>query len=111
MSGTWSHHPDTRVPDESVIGFDVEAIDGSIGTVDEARHDPGDAYLVVDTGHWIFGKRRVVPARAIAQIDTEARKVFLRVTKDHIAAAPDHSAGWEDDEEIRNTIGSHFAEL
>ena len=42
-------HPD-------ITGFGVEAIDGSIGKVDEATYDLGRSYIVVDTGPWIFGK-------------------------------------------------------
>jgi hypothetical protein len=36
-------------------GFSVEALDGSIGKVDEASNDVGASYLIVDTGPWIFG--------------------------------------------------------
>jgi len=98
------------VPDESVIGFEVEAIDGSIGTVDEARHEPGDAYLVVDTGHWIFGKQRIIPGRLITQIDAADRKVYLSVSKAKVAGAPDHDSGWRDDQKLREVIGGHYAE-
>ena len=41
----------------NVVEYDVEAIDGSIGKIDEATYDAGAAYIVVDTGPWIFGKR------------------------------------------------------
>jgi hypothetical protein len=36
-------------------GFSVEAVDGSIGKIDEATYDVGASYVVVDTGPWIFG--------------------------------------------------------
>jgi hypothetical protein len=39
-----------------LTGFSVEASDGSIGKVDKHSDEVGDAYLVVDTGVWIFGK-------------------------------------------------------
>ena len=110
MSNIWSHHPETQVPHESVVGYDVEATDGSIGTVDEAQHDPEDAFLVVDTGHWIFGRKRVIPARLITRIDTDRRTIYLRVSKEHVAGAPDHDVGWRDDQKLREVIAGHYSE-
>ena len=36
--------------DIDVVGYSVEALDGSIGKIDEATFDAGTAYIVVDTG-------------------------------------------------------------
>ncbi len=111
MSSIWTHHPDVDVPPDSIVGFDVESTDGSIGTVDEAQHDPGDAFLIVDTGHWIFDKQRVIPARLISRIDTENQKIYLSVSKEHIAGAPTHDMGWRDDQMLREEISGHYAQL
>ena len=43
-------------------GFGVEAIDGSIGKVDEATYDTDSSSIVVDTGPWIFGRKVMLPA-------------------------------------------------
>ena len=40
-----------------VVGYDIEALDGGIGKIDEASDDVGAGYLVVDTGPWIFGNK------------------------------------------------------
>jgi hypothetical protein len=40
-----------------LTGFEVEAVDGSIGHVDSATEDIGVAAVVVDTGPWIFGRK------------------------------------------------------
>src|SRR5215203_4587601 len=40
-----------------LTGFEVEAVDGSIGHVDSATQDIGVAAVVVDTGPWIFGRK------------------------------------------------------
>ena len=50
-----------------VTGFHVEAADGRIGKVDEATYDVGSAYLVVDTGPWIFGRKVVIPAGTVTR--------------------------------------------
>ena len=40
------------------VGYEVEALDGSIGKIDKATRDSaGMGYVVVDTGPWIFGKK------------------------------------------------------
>ena len=59
----WSYRESPEVADSSnLVGYDVEAIDGQIGSVDEATYEAGGSYLVVDTGGWIFGKKVMLPA-------------------------------------------------
>jgi hypothetical protein len=72
-----------------LVGYDVEATDGSIGKIDEASNEAGSAYLVVDTGFWIFGKKRMIPAGVVQRVDENEHKVFVTLTKDDIKAAPD----------------------
>ncbi len=60
-SGSWGNADTT--------GFDIEATDGSIGSVHEATYDAGKSYIVVDTGPWIFGKKVVLPGGAIQRVD------------------------------------------
>ena len=43
-----------------ITGYKVEAIDGSIGKIDQATYETDASYVVVDTGPWIFGTK-VVP--------------------------------------------------
>jgi hypothetical protein len=54
-------------------GFGVEAIDGSIGKVDEASNDVGASFIVVDTGPWIFGKKVMLPAGVVRDVDLDAQ--------------------------------------
>jgi hypothetical protein len=42
-----------------------EASDGGIGKIDEATYAAAARCIVVDTGPWIFGKKRVLHARVI----------------------------------------------
>ena len=73
-----------------LTGFDVEATDGHIGKVEEATLEAGGSYLVVDTGFWIFGKKRMIPAGVVTAIDNENRRVQVSLTKDEIKRAPDY---------------------
>jgi hypothetical protein len=77
-----------RLPD--VRGFDVEASDGHIGKIDEATYDDASSCLVVDTGFWIFGKKRMLPAGVVRRVNPEEKKVYVNMTKEQIKNAPDY---------------------
>src|SRR5919108_5248561 len=72
-----------------IVGFGVEALDGSIGKIDEATYDAGSAYIVIDTGPWIFGKKTLLPAGVIQSVDTDDEKVYVNRTKEQIKNAPE----------------------
>jgi hypothetical protein len=76
-----------------VAGYDVEAVDGSIGEVDAATtgatQDAQRNCLVVDTGFWIFGKKRLLPVGVVDRVDHDHRTVYVSMTKDEIKQAPD----------------------
>lgn len=94
-----------------LTGFEVEATDGRIGKVDEATNEGGGGFLVVDTGFWIFGKRRMVPAGLVTAIDVEERTVQLGVTKEQVKDAPDFDDAQRSDAARRDEVGSHYAGL
>ncbi|MFE9477404.1 PRC-barrel domain-containing protein [Streptomyces spororaveus] len=72
-----------------LTGYKVEATDGSVGKVDKHSDEVGDAYLVVDTGVWIFGKEVLLPAGTVVRIDPDDRKIFVDRTKEQIKDAPE----------------------
>jgi hypothetical protein len=96
MSTLWNYEPDLSPPESSIIGYDVESTDGSIGEVEEASQGVDDSYLVVDTGFWIFGQKRVVPARLVRQINPAQEKIFLTVPTAVVKQAPDYEPDWHD---------------
>ncbi|MER7661750.1 MULTISPECIES: PRC-barrel domain-containing protein [unclassified Streptomyces] len=72
-----------------LVGYKVEALDGSVGKVDKHSDDIGSAYLVVDTGVWIFGKQVLLPAGTVSRIDTEGGTIHVDRTKAQIKDAPE----------------------
>ena len=92
----------------NVVGYQVEALDGSIGKVDEATYDAGSAYIVVDTGPWIFGKKVMLPAGTIRSADHEEEKVFVHRTKEQIKDAPEFEDGIAYDSSYRGRLGSYY---
>jgi len=91
-----------------ITGFSVEATDGSIGKVDEATYEAGSSHTVIDTGPWIFGKKVMVPAGAIQEIDLENKVVKLNRTKDEVKNSP----GWDPerfaDPAYRGDLGAYY---
>jgi hypothetical protein len=72
-----------------LVGYDVEATDGVIGSIAESSYDAGSAFLVVDTGTWIVGKKRLIPAGIVERVDVESQRVFIALSKAAVEAAPD----------------------
>ena len=89
MNTIWTYSDSASWSDADIAGYDVEATDGSIGNIDESNAAAGSAYIVVDTGWWIFGKKRLVPAGVIDRVDRDSKRVFLRLTKEQVKNAPD----------------------
>ena len=52
----WNYPEGTTTPLD-IQGFKVRATDGEIGKIDEATYDVGSAFIVVDTGPWILGRK------------------------------------------------------
>jgi hypothetical protein len=99
---------DAEVSARDVVGYGVEAIDGSIGKVDDATDEVGGSYLVVDTGPWIFGRKVMLPAGVIRDVDHEDEKVFVHRTKDQIKASPEFDDSLIRDDEYRGRLGSYY---
>jgi hypothetical protein len=83
-----------------LAGYAVEATDGGIGSVVEVDHTPGAAFLVVDTGPWIFGRRVLLPVGVIERVDHPERTVHVDRTRDQVKDAPAESD--------RNAVGEYY---
>ena len=91
-SNVWMYHETLRTDISSgaeIVGYDVEATDGSIGKVDKRSTEAGRDYLVVDTGFWIFGHKRLIPAGVVRRVDRDRHTVYVSMTKEEIKNAPD----------------------
>ncbi len=106
----WSYRPTAgRLAGTDLTGYKVEATDGSIGKVDKHSDEVTDAYLVVDTGVWIFGKEVLLPASTVVSIDPEEQRVYVDRTKEQIKDAPEfHREKHLDDPAYRAELGSYY---
>jgi hypothetical protein len=106
----WTYREDASfdpTAGHDVVGFEVEAEDGSIGTIDEATYDVGSSYIVVDTGPWIFGKKVMLPAGVVSRVDVDEEKVFVDRSKDEIKNAPE-LGDQAHDPAYRHALGAHY---
>ena len=97
-------------PNVDLTGFKVDARDGSIGKVDEATHEAGGSFIVVDTGPWIFGKKVMIPAGVITDIDPDTETIFVDLTKDEIKNAPEFDETTYRDQTYREELGRYYSD-
>ena len=95
-------------PTIDLTGFKVEATDGDIGKVDEATREAGGSFVIVDTGPWIFGKKIMIPAGLIRDIDPDTETIFVNRTKDEIKNAPEFDETRYHDQAYRAELGSYY---
>jgi hypothetical protein len=108
-SDLWSYR-ETAWSDATLTGFGVEATDGSIGKIDEASREVGAGYLVVDTGPWIFGKKVMLPAGVIHDVDLDTETVFVSRTKDEIKSAPEFDEERYTSDAYRAELGGYYGD-
>jgi hypothetical protein len=96
-------HPD-------LSGYKVEATDGAIGSIDEASYEVDAAYLVVDTGPWIFGRKVLLPAGMVQRVDHGERIVYVDRTKEQIKDSPEFDAGTFHTPEYREQVGGYYSD-
>ena len=104
----WTYRDHASWQGSDITGFSVEAVDGEIGSVDEATYDVASSYLVVDTGPWIFGKKVMLPAGVIDRVDMNDQRVFVHRTKDEIKNAPEFDEMNYRDQTYRTGLGTYY---
>lgn len=79
-----------------VIGYHIEASDGTIGHVDDFLFDTRSwqiRYAVVDTRNWLPGRRVLVSPAVIDSIDWNGRHAHLRLSREALKASPPYEPG------------------
>jgi hypothetical protein len=101
---------DTAWAIENLVGFNVEALDGRIGKIDESSTEVGASWVVVDTGPWIFGKKVMLPAGVIGSVDSDTETVFVHRTKEQIKSAPEFDPARYHDDSYRGDLAIYYGE-
>jgi hypothetical protein len=103
----WNARETTLIPSE-MVGYEIEATDGSIGKVDDSTLEAGSGTIIVDTGPWIFGRTVMLPIGVVRSVDHAEEKVFVNRTKDEIKNAPEFDESLVNDETYRTRVGSYY---
>jgi hypothetical protein len=116
MDDVWTFRDTTKLGSNVVdtkvdlSGYKVEALDGSIGSIDESTYGTSRSYVVVDTGPWIFGKKVMLPAGVIRGIDEDEERVYVNRTKDEIKNAPEFDDAMVTDETYHSSVGAYYGQ-
>lgn len=107
------HSPDETPPDAiDLTGLDVYYNSRDLGAIEEVLEHSGRRYLVIDTRHWTFGHRRIVPAELVGtDVDRHAgRRIVTSHGADpsHIRDAPDFDPFRLDDADYWAAIDRHY---
>jgi uncharacterized protein YrrD len=79
---------------KELSGFAIHATDGDIGSVDDIYFEENSwmiRYVVVDTGHWLPGRRVLLAPVAIGRPDWANRKLPVSLTRQKVRESPDVS--------------------
>jgi hypothetical protein len=106
----WNFRPDVAVElgGAQLSGDKVEATDGTVGKVLDAKLVPGDSYLVVTTGRWVFGHQTILPAGAVSHVDRAGRKIYLDRSRDQVKGAPEILPDEYDDPTHRDALADYY---
>jgi len=75
-----------------INGYVIKADDGTLGTVDDLLFDDlswSIRWLVVDTGHWLSGRKVLLPVFALGHLDAEREQFSVHLTKKQVEESPD----------------------
>lgn len=76
---------------QEVVGYDIQAIDGSVGQVDDFLLDHETwaiRYLVVDTRKWLPGRKVVISPTWASGIDWKRSQLHVRMNRGAIENSP-----------------------
>jgi hypothetical protein len=93
-----------------LAGYRVEATDGGIGSVDQASYETDNSWLVVDTGPWIFGRKVLLPAGTVQNIDHTEQKVYVDRTKEQVKNSPEYDPDTFEKLDYRDRVASYYDE-
>ena len=94
-----------------VKGYGIHASDGDIGHVDDFLIDDESweiRYLVVDTGHWLSGKKMLVSPRWAENISWEEHKIYLHLARGTIQSSPEFDPSVPVTREYEHLLHEHY---
>jgi sporulation protein YlmC with PRC-barrel domain len=94
-----------------VIGYYIEASDGSIGHVEDFIIDNANwaiRYMVVDTVNWWPGKKVVVAPQWITEVSWMESRVYVNLSRERIKNAPEYDPAAFMNREYEDKLYEHY---
>ena len=94
-----------------VAGYEIHATDGDLGSVEDFIIDDvtwSIRYLIVNTGGWWPGKKVLVSPEWIEGVSWGESKVFVKLTREEIKAAPAYLAETFISRDYENGLFDHY---
>ncbi len=96
----------------TLVGYGVEGHGAHLGTVDDVLIDEAPPWhlrhLVVETGGWLTGKRRLVATAWVGAISHDACHVRVDLTRERMAEAPDFDTAADIDHGAERWLFRHY---
>jgi uncharacterized protein YrrD len=80
---------------KEVAGYAIQAVDDSIGQVDDFLFDDSNwslRYFLVDTRKWLPGRRVLIATDWILDVNWDARKVEVGMSREEVRSSPEFDA-------------------
>jgi hypothetical protein len=95
----------------AIDGYAIKASDGRLGTVSDLLfEDVGWVirWLVVDIGHWLPGRKVLLPLSALGQPDRVLRHFLVKLTMQRVKDSPDVDTDQPVSRQIEAYLYEHF---
>lgn len=96
---------------KEIKGYSIEAIDGSIGHVEDIIVDPVNwktRYLVVDTRNWLPGRKVLVAIHWLDSLSFTEQSASLKLERKAIESSPEFDPGGRIDPEFETQTHEHY---
>lgn len=94
-----------------IIGYAIHANDGYFGTVSDHLFEDTTwsvRWLVVDTGHWLPGRKVLLPPSALVHINHIGRQFNVGLTKQQVKECPDVEADLPVSRQMETSIYDYY---
>jgi uncharacterized protein YrrD len=99
---------------DQVKGYVIKASDGEIGSLEDfLLHSSGGniEFLVVDTGHWLPGKKVVICPKLIKEINWKTSVITVHASTEQVKNSPEYNHGQPFSEGDAMTLDNYYGEF
>jgi hypothetical protein len=95
----------------AINGYAIEAIDGRLGTVSDLLFEDAGwiiRWLVVDTGHWLPGRKVLLPLSVLGRPDRALRHFPIKLTMQQVMDSPNVDTDLPVSRQIEAQVHDYF---